>query len=307
MRASGSSATRRPTRAGAGGCTGCSAEQPSHDLRRASGHDPFLVPARSLEPARAVRAGEAPRHCRRSAIADRNSLAGIVRAYEAAKETGVRLVVGCRLDLADGTSLLVYPTDRAAYSRLCRLLSLGKGRAGKGKCGFFWDDVVPMERGPARRPPRRRGGRGACGRSEAPEGHFRRPRLYGPDPPLRAERARAALAGRGRPRGPPACRRVATGDVLYHHPEPAHAAGRGHLHPPQDHHRRGRLPPGAACRPLPEGPGRDGAPVRAPSGGGRAHRGDRRALPLLARRAGIPVPERDRWARARRRRRPWSG
>ena len=69
-------------------------------------------------------------------IADRNSLAGIVRAYEAAKETGVRLVVGCRLDLPDGTSLLVYPTDRAAYSRLCRLLSIGKGRAGKGKCAL---------------------------------------------------------------------------------------------------------------------------------------------------------------------------
>jgi error-prone DNA polymerase len=42
------------------------------------------------------------------AIADRNSLAGIVRAHEAAKVTGVRLVVGCRLDLADGTSVLVY-------------------------------------------------------------------------------------------------------------------------------------------------------------------------------------------------------
>ena len=54
-------------------------------------------------------------------IADRNSLAGIVRAHEAARETGVRLVVGCRLDLEDGTSLLVYPTDRPAYSRLCRL------------------------------------------------------------------------------------------------------------------------------------------------------------------------------------------
>lgn len=64
-------------------------------------------------------------------ITDRNSLAGIVRAYETSKETGVRLVVGCHLDLTDGTSLLVYPTDRAAYSRLCRLLSLGKGRKGQ--------------------------------------------------------------------------------------------------------------------------------------------------------------------------------
>ncbi len=75
-------------------------------------------------------------------ITDRNSLAGIVRAYEASQETGVRLVVGCRLDLTDGTSLLVYPMDRPAYSRLCRLLSIGKSRGGKGKCFLTWDDVA---------------------------------------------------------------------------------------------------------------------------------------------------------------------
>src|SRR5262249_54164291 len=40
-------------------------------------------------------------------IVDRNSLAGMVRAHEAAKATGVRLIVGCRLDLRDGTALLV--------------------------------------------------------------------------------------------------------------------------------------------------------------------------------------------------------
>ena len=76
------------------------------------------------------------------AIVDRNSLAGIVRAYEAAKSTGVRLVVGCRLDLTDSSSVLVYATDRPAYSRLCRLLSLGKKRAGKAKCELAWSDLV---------------------------------------------------------------------------------------------------------------------------------------------------------------------
>ena len=75
-------------------------------------------------------------------IADRHSLAGIVRAHEAAKITGVRAIIGCRLDLDDGTVLLVYPTDRAAYGRLCRLLTLGKGRAGKGGCSLGWSDVV---------------------------------------------------------------------------------------------------------------------------------------------------------------------
>lgn len=81
------------------------------------------------------------------AVVDRNSLAGIVRAHEAAKATGVRLIVGCRLDLADGMVILVYPTDRAAYGRLCRLLSLGKSRAGKGKCELHWDDVLAYNDG----------------------------------------------------------------------------------------------------------------------------------------------------------------
>lgn len=76
------------------------------------------------------------------AVVDRNSLAGIVRAHEVAKTTGVHLIVGCRLDLADGMSVLVYPTDRPAYSRLCRLLSLGKGRGGKAKCILEWPDLV---------------------------------------------------------------------------------------------------------------------------------------------------------------------
>ena len=81
------------------------------------------------------------------AVVDRNSVAGIVRAYEAAKVSGVRLIVGCRLDLVDGSAILVYPTDRAAYSRLCRLLSLGKRRAGKGKCTLDWADLPDFAEG----------------------------------------------------------------------------------------------------------------------------------------------------------------
>ena len=81
------------------------------------------------------------------AVTDRNSLAGIVRAHEAAKVTGVRLIVGCRLVLADGTDVLVYPVDRPAYARLCRLLSLGKGRAGKARCELHWADVADWSEG----------------------------------------------------------------------------------------------------------------------------------------------------------------
>jgi error-prone DNA polymerase len=81
------------------------------------------------------------------AVVDRNSVAGIVRAWEAAKITGVRLIVGCRLDLIDGSGILVYPTDRSAYARLCRLLSLGKRRGGKARCTLDWSDVADHAEG----------------------------------------------------------------------------------------------------------------------------------------------------------------
>ena len=73
-------------------------------------------------------------------VTDRGTLAGMARAHQRAAEAGIRLVVGCRLDLRDGTALLVYPTDRSAYARLCRLLTLGKARAGKKGCDLAWDD-----------------------------------------------------------------------------------------------------------------------------------------------------------------------
>lgn len=80
-------------------------------------------------------------------VVDRNSLAGIVRALEASRATGMRLVVGCRIDLQDGMSVLVYPTNRAAYSRLTRLITLGKSRGGKDNCILHWDDVIAYSGG----------------------------------------------------------------------------------------------------------------------------------------------------------------
>jgi error-prone DNA polymerase len=72
---------------------------------------------------------------------DRNTLAGMGRAHLRAQEAGIRLVVGCRLDLRNSLPVLVYPTDRGAYARLCRLLSIGKRRAGKGACRLDWRDL----------------------------------------------------------------------------------------------------------------------------------------------------------------------
>ena len=69
-------------------------------------------------------------------VADRNTLAGVVRAHVAAKRVGLRLLVGACLLPEDGPAVLCYPEDRAAYGRLCRLLTLGKRRAEKGECRF---------------------------------------------------------------------------------------------------------------------------------------------------------------------------
>ena len=80
-------------------------------------------------------------------ICDHNSLAGVVRAHVAAKEEGMTLRVGARVDLEDAPSFLVYPRDRDAYGRLSRLLTLGQRRAEKGKCQLFLKDLQAHREG----------------------------------------------------------------------------------------------------------------------------------------------------------------
>ncbi|MBI3436783.1 MAG: error-prone DNA polymerase [Proteobacteria bacterium] len=76
-------------------------------------------------------------------IADRNSLAGIVRAHVAAKEANVRLAAGARLVFSDATpDILAYPRDRLAWARLTRLLTRGKRRAEKGQCVLCAQDLL---------------------------------------------------------------------------------------------------------------------------------------------------------------------
>ena len=82
------------------------------------------------------------------AVADRNTLAGVVRGHIAAKEVGLRYAVGARLVFRDGSpDVLAWPTDRAAYGRLCRLLSLGNLRAEKGECHLDLDDLLAWGEG----------------------------------------------------------------------------------------------------------------------------------------------------------------
>ncbi|MEL7129050.1 MAG: error-prone DNA polymerase [Pseudomonadota bacterium] len=74
-------------------------------------------------------------------VADRNTLAGVVRAHIAAKEADLKLLVGVRLVPEDGPEILCYPETRAAYGRLSRLLSVGKMRAEKGECHILLEDI----------------------------------------------------------------------------------------------------------------------------------------------------------------------
>ncbi len=86
---------------------------------------------------------------REIALTDLHSLAGIVRAHVAAKQHGIRLVVGSKLQLQDvpGWSLWVYPTDLASYKRMCRMLTVGKRRAAKGSCHLNLIDLSEHARG----------------------------------------------------------------------------------------------------------------------------------------------------------------
>ena len=86
-------------------------------------------------------------------ITDRNTLAGVVRAYAASRgETKddldkIKLLVGSRIETRDGYSLLAYPTDLDAYKRLSRLLTQGNRRAAKGKCDLTFDDLATHAEG----------------------------------------------------------------------------------------------------------------------------------------------------------------
>ncbi len=87
-----------------------------------------------------------------ASITDRNTLAGIVRAHVAAKEIGIPLAVGCCVETSTAPGreplrALVYPTSRASYAGLCRLLTRGKLRAEKGQCDLALHDLIEFSDG----------------------------------------------------------------------------------------------------------------------------------------------------------------
>ena len=81
------------------------------------------------------------------AICDRNSVAGLVRGHLEAVRRNARFIPGCRLALEDGAEYLAWPTDRTAWGRLSRLLSLGKMRAPKGECHLSRAELIAHAEG----------------------------------------------------------------------------------------------------------------------------------------------------------------
>lgn len=103
-------------------------------LRGASRPDELIITAKAL----GIKA---------LALTDRNTLTGIVRGHVAAETHGIDYIPACRLDLSCGMSLLTYPTDRAAYGRLTELLTIGNRRTEKGKCELALGDVAAFAKG----------------------------------------------------------------------------------------------------------------------------------------------------------------
>ena len=130
----------------------------------------------------------------------------------------MRSIAGARLDLSCGRRLILYPTDRAAWSRLTRLLTVGKTRAGKGGCLLHWHDLAAWADGMiAILLPREADEANLAALAELKalygvRGYMALTQRRRPDDAVRID-ALAAQAGDA------GVRAVVTGDVLYHTPE----------------------------------------------------------------------------------------
>ncbi|BCH29920.1 error-prone DNA polymerase [Mesorhizobium sp. L-8-10] len=81
-------------------------------------------------------------------LADRNTVAGVVRAWQQAKVDGFPYHPGCRLVFSDGTpDILAYPRDRAGWGRLCRMLTEANMRGEKGNPDLRRDDLLEWGEG----------------------------------------------------------------------------------------------------------------------------------------------------------------
>ena len=75
-------------------------------------------------------------------VADLNSLAGVVRTHVAAREAGLKQLVGAEVTPDDAPAVVLHATDRGGYANLSRLITLGRRRAKKGDCRLSFADVA---------------------------------------------------------------------------------------------------------------------------------------------------------------------
>src|SRR5213075_873204 len=81
------------------------------------------------------------------ALLDRNGVYGAQRFAVAAREHGVRPIVGAELVMEDGSVLPVLVKDRAGYKNLCELLTQAHLRSAKGECAVHWNELGEFAEG----------------------------------------------------------------------------------------------------------------------------------------------------------------
>lgn len=151
------------------------------------------------------------------AITDTASLSGVVRAHAAARQHGLHLVIGAEFEPCDAPPIVLWVTDRAAYGRLCRLITLGRRRAPKGQCHLAWRDIAEhaegLLAGVLLRDPQRQSDQALRGYRECfgERGSLVIELHHGPDDAYRLDQWQRLARSSGFPL-------VAAGDVYYHTP-----------------------------------------------------------------------------------------
>src|SRR6478609_12183532 len=81
------------------------------------------------------------------ALRDRNGVYGAQRFSVAAREHGVRAIIGAELSMEDGSILPVLVENRIGYKNLCELLTQAHLRSEKGKSTVKWDELPELSEG----------------------------------------------------------------------------------------------------------------------------------------------------------------
>lgn len=81
------------------------------------------------------------------AITDHDGLYGAVRLYRAAKESGIKPIIGAEITLDNGCHLTLIAENKAGYSNLCRLISYSHSKGGKTKAALDWPTLSSLSSG----------------------------------------------------------------------------------------------------------------------------------------------------------------